>query len=74
VGCLYFNLDHATSAFSHPLDHQHSSNSLYQPTTFSSHHISITHVSLLSPSQHHHYRLNHFKIHFVDNEFEETIV
>jgi hypothetical protein len=33
-------------------------------------HMSISHVSLLSLSQHHHSRLNHFKIYFRDNEFE----
>jgi hypothetical protein len=25
-----------------------------------------------SPNQHHYFRLNHFRIHFVDNEFEKT--
>jgi hypothetical protein len=32
-------------------------------------HISISHISLLSPSQLHHFRLNYF----MDNEFEKTI-
>jgi hypothetical protein len=35
--------------------------------------ISISHIRLLSLSQHHHSRLNHFRIYFVDNEFEKTI-
>jgi hypothetical protein len=35
VGSLYLALDHATSAFSLPLDHQRSSTSLHHPTTFS---------------------------------------
>jgi hypothetical protein len=34
--------------------------------------ISISHVSLLSPSQHHYSKLNHFRIHFVGNKFEKT--
>jgi hypothetical protein len=36
-------------------------------------HISISYVRLLSLNQFHHFRLNHFKIHFVDNEFEKII-
>jgi hypothetical protein len=35
-------------------------------------HISISYGSLLSPSQHHYSKLNHFKIYFVDNEFKKT--
>jgi hypothetical protein len=35
--------------------------------------ISITHISLLFFSQHHYYRLNNFRIYFVDNEFEKII-
>jgi hypothetical protein len=61
VGCLYLCLNHATSAFSFPLDHQCSSSRLQHPAHS---HISIIHVSLLSPSQHHHSRLNHFRIYF----------
>jgi hypothetical protein len=37
-------------------------------------HISISHVSLLFLIQHHYFTLNHFKIYFLDNEFEKTIV
>jgi hypothetical protein len=69
VGCLYLNLDHATSAFSLPFNHLRSSSSLQY---LAHNHISISHVSLLSPSQHHHFRLNHFRIYFVNNEFEKT--
>jgi hypothetical protein len=64
VAMLYLNLTHATSAFSLPLAHQRSNSRLQ--------HLAHNHISLLSPSQHHHSRLNHFKIHFVDNEFEKT--
>jgi hypothetical protein len=35
-------------------------------------HEGINHISLLSPSYHQHSKLNHFRIHFVDNEFEKT--
>jgi hypothetical protein len=69
VGNLYLNLDYATSVFSLTFDHQHSSSSLQYPTNS---HISISYVSLLSNSQHHHYRLDHFRIYFVDNEFEKS--
>jgi hypothetical protein len=34
-------------------------------------HISISHVSLLSPNQLHHSRLNYLKIHFMGNEFKK---
>jgi hypothetical protein len=61
---LYLTLAHAMSAFSLPLTHHGSSSRLQHPA-----HI---HISFLSPSQHHHSRLNHFRIHFVDNEFEKT--
>jgi hypothetical protein len=63
VGYLYLSLNHVTSAFSFPLDHQHSS-SLHH---LAHSHINISHLSLLSPSQHH-----HFRIYFVDNEFEKA--
>jgi hypothetical protein len=60
---LYLTLIHATSAFSLPLVHQRSS---IQATAH--------HISFLSPSQHHHSRLNHFRIYFWDNKIEKTIV
>jgi hypothetical protein len=28
-------------------------------------------ISLLSPSQHHHFRLKHFRIQFMDNKFKK---
>jgi hypothetical protein len=56
VGWLYLNLDHVTSVFSLSLDHQCSSSSLQ--------HLARNHISILSPSQHHHFTLNHFRIHF----------
>jgi hypothetical protein len=31
-------------------------------------------VTLLSSSQHHHSRLNHFRIYFMDNGFEKIII
>jgi hypothetical protein len=36
--------------------------------------ININYVSLLSLSQHHHSRLNHFRIYFVYNKFEKIII
>jgi hypothetical protein len=48
------------------------SSSSLQHLTYS--HISIRYISLLSPSQHHPFRINHFRIHFVDSEFEKTII
>jgi hypothetical protein len=66
---LYLNLVHVTLAFSLALIHQHS-NSRLQHLAFS--HISISYISILSSNQHHHSRFNHFKIYFVDNEFEKT--
>jgi hypothetical protein len=69
VGCLYLNFDHVMSTFSLLLDHQRSSSCLQQSAHI---HINISHVSLLSLSQHHPSRLNHFRIHFMDNEFEKT--
>jgi hypothetical protein len=62
---LYLNFDHVISVFSLHLDHHRFS---IQPIVI----ISITYISILSVSQHHHYRLNHFKIYFVDNKFEKT--
>jgi hypothetical protein len=47
VGWLYLNLNHAISAFSLSLNHQRSSYSLQHPVHS---HISISHISLLSPS------------------------
>jgi hypothetical protein len=69
VGWLYLNLNHTISVFSLPLDHQCSSNSL-QHSNHS--YISISHVNLFSLSQHHHSRLNHFRIYFVDNKLKKT--
>jgi hypothetical protein len=43
--CLYLNLDHVKLAFSLPLDHMRSSNSLHHPAHSR---INISHVSLLS--------------------------
>jgi hypothetical protein len=37
-------------------------------------HISISHINILFISQHHYYRLNHFRIYFMDNEFEKKII
>jgi hypothetical protein len=49
--------------FSHPLRlQQHLAHSR----------ISINHISLLSSNRHHYFRLNHFRIYFMDNEFEKT--
>jgi hypothetical protein len=59
VGSLYLTLDHITSVFSLPFDHQHSNSSL-QHTVHN--HISISHVSFLSPSQYYYFILNHFRI------------
>jgi hypothetical protein len=41
--------------------------------TNSDSHISISYVNLLSLIQFHYFRLNHFKIYFVDNELEKII-
>jgi hypothetical protein len=68
VGIIYLIPDHAISIFSLPLNHQCSNSRLYH-TAHS--HISISHVTLFSPTQHHHSRFNHFIIYFVDNEFEK---
>jgi hypothetical protein len=35
--------------------------------------ISHSHIRLLSPSQLHHFRFNHFIIYFMDNEFKKYI-
>jgi hypothetical protein len=56
VGCLYLNLDHVTSVFSLPFDQQHSSNNLQHPVH--------SHISILSPNQHHYFTLNYFRIIF----------
>jgi hypothetical protein len=69
VASLYLATVHTTSAFSPPLVHQRSSSRLQY---LAHSHISISHISLLSPNQQNHSRLNHFRIHFVDNEFEKT--
>jgi hypothetical protein len=66
---LYLATVYTTSVFSLDLVHHGSSNRL-QHSVHS--HISISHISLLSPNQHHQLRHNHFRIHFMDNEFEET--
>jgi hypothetical protein len=62
---LYLNFTHVMLAFSLPLIHQHSSSRL-QHSAHS--HINIRFLSL---SQHHHFRLNYFRIHLVDNELEK---
>jgi hypothetical protein len=59
IGCIYFNLDHVMLGFSLSLDHSCSSSNIQL--------ISISYVSLLSFSQHH-----HFRIYFIDNEFKKT--
>jgi hypothetical protein len=47
--------------------HPHgSSSSLY--------HLAHSHISLFSLNQHHHSILNHFRIYFLDNKIEKTIV
>jgi hypothetical protein len=63
---LSLPLDHATSVLSL------SSTSALVAVCTSLQYPAYSHVSLLSPSQHHHFRLNHFIIHFMDNEFEKT--
>jgi hypothetical protein len=62
---LYLNLDYDTLVFSLLLDHQRFNICLQHLT-----HIYI--VSFLSHSQQHHSRLKHFRIYFVDNNFEKT--
>jgi hypothetical protein len=37
-------------------------------------HISITHNRLLCLSQHHHFKLNYFRIYFLDNKIEKIII
>jgi hypothetical protein len=69
VGSIYLTLDHAIYQFSLSL----STTSTPTAGCISLHHlahnyISISHINLLSPSQHHYSRLNNFIIHFVDNE------
>jgi hypothetical protein len=66
LGCLYLSLDYVTSTFSLHLDHQCS-----RVVCISLHQSIQSHISILSLSQHHHYRLNYFKIYFVDNKFEK---
>jgi hypothetical protein len=69
VNCLYLNLDYTMLVFSLPLNHQCSSSSLEY---LAHNHISISHVSLISPGQYYHFRLNHFRIYFMGNKFEKT--
>jgi hypothetical protein len=71
VTWLYLLLAHATSAFSLPLAHHGSSSRLQLPAHS---YINIRHINLLSPNQQHHSILNYFRIHFVDNKFEKTIL
>jgi cell division protein FtsW (lipid II flippase) len=63
VYSLYLNLDHVTLDFSLFLDHQRPSSSIY--------HLVHSHISMSSPIQHQHSRLNYFRIYFVDNKFEK---
>jgi hypothetical protein len=65
VAWLYLTLAYVTLAFSLPLTH-YGYNSRLQLLVYSN-------ISLLSSSQHHHSKLNHFRIQSVDNEFEKTI-
>jgi hypothetical protein len=68
---VYLILTHVISAFFFPLAH-HDFSSRLQLLAYS--HISIRYIRLLFLSQHHHFRLNHFKIYSIDNEFEKIIV
>jgi hypothetical protein len=68
---LYLTLIHVTLIFSLPLIHHDSSNRLQH---LAHSHISISHINVLFTSQHHHSRLNHFRIYFMDNEFEKKII
>jgi hypothetical protein len=63
---LYLNLIYITSTLSFPLAYQRFRSRLQ--------HLAHSHISiiLLSLSQHHHFSLNHFRIYFMDNEFEKT--
>jgi hypothetical protein len=61
VAGLYLTLVYVMSAFSLLLTHYGSSSRLQ----------SIS-ISFLSLSQHHHFRFNHFRIHFVYNELKKT--
>jgi hypothetical protein len=66
---LYLNLDYDTLVFSLLFDHQRFNIYLQHLTHI---HITINHISLLSHSHQHHSRLKHFRIYFVDNDFEKT--
>jgi hypothetical protein len=50
------------------LSHSHPSTLQHQIAASTPH----NHINLLSPNQHHYFRLNHFRIHVVDNKFEKT--
>jgi hypothetical protein len=64
VGYMYLILNHVISVFSLLI-----TNAL----AVASIHIHISHIIILSHSQHHYFRLNNFKIYFVDNKFEKII-
>jgi hypothetical protein len=66
---LYLTLAHAMSAFSLSLSRTPALQQ--QATAFIQKPISI---SFLFPSQHYHSKLNHFRIYFLDNKIEKTIV
>jgi hypothetical protein len=68
---LYLILIHVMLAFSLLFSHYVSSSRLQYPTHS---YININHISLLSPNQHYNFKLNHFRIHFVDNKFEKIII
>jgi hypothetical protein len=63
VGYMYLILNHVISVFS----------LLTTNAPVASIHIHISHIIILSHSQHHYFRLNNFKIYFVDNKFEKII-
>jgi hypothetical protein len=71
VACLYLTLAYVMSAFSFPLVHHGSSSRLSHPAH---NHINICHISLLFHSQHHHSRLTYFRIYFLNNKIEKTII
>jgi hypothetical protein len=63
VVSLYLNLTYVMLVFFLHLAHQRSSSMLQ--------YLTHSHISLLSSSQYHHFRLNHFRIYFMRNEFEK---
>jgi hypothetical protein len=67
---VFATLIHGMLAFS-LLFTQHGFNSRLQLSVHN--YISISHISLLSPRQHPYFRLNHFRIYFVDNELKNKL-